>query len=154
MSEYLWNILGNMQEENHNRFIAGVTPSWEIIPGLTLRGRIATDLTAEDIENRNGAKRAIGYTSNAGDLGGYSLKNRKYETYYGDIMLMFDKTFAEKHNVTANVGWSGRQERTTASSLTGLPFSSYSTDTWLFPSGRRYPSVPSLRTFVSCLQSL
>jgi len=117
MSEYLWNILGNMQEENHNRFIAGVTPSWEIIPGLTLRGRIATDLTAEDIENRNGAKRAIGYTSNAGDLGGYSLKNRKYETYYGDIMLMFDKTFAEKHNVTANVGWSGRQERTTASTV-------------------------------------
>ncbi len=117
MSEYLWNILGNVQEENHNRFIAGVTPSWEIIPGLTLRGRIATDLTAEDIENRNGAKRAIGYTSNAGDLGGYSLKNRKYETYYGDIMLMFDKTFAEKHNVTANVGWSGRQERTSASTV-------------------------------------
>ena len=117
MSEYLWNILGNMQEENHNRFIAGVTPSWEIIPGLTLRGRIATDMTAEDIENRNSAKRAIGYTSNAGDLGGYSLMNRKYETYYGDIMLMFDKTFAEKHNVTANVGWSGRQEKTIASTL-------------------------------------
>ena len=117
MSEYLWNILGNMQEENHNRLIAGVTPSWEIIPGLTLRGRIATDLTAEDIENRNNAKRAIGYTSNNGDLGGYSLKNRKYETYYGDIMLMFDKTFAEKHNVTANVGWSGRQEKTSASTV-------------------------------------
>lgn len=117
MSEYLWNILGNMQEENHNRFIAGVTPSWEIIPGLTLRGRIATDMTAEDIESRNSAKRAIGYTTNAGDLGGYSLMNRKYETYYGDIMLMFDKTFAEKHNVTANVGWSGRQEKTFASTV-------------------------------------
>lgn len=117
MSEYLWNILGNMQEENHNRFIAGVTPSWEIIPGLTLRGRIATDMTAEDIENRNGAKRAIGYTTNNSDLGGYSLKNRKYETYYGDVMLMFDKTFAEKHNVTANVGWSGRREKTFSSTV-------------------------------------
>ncbi|MBQ6378168.1 MAG: SusC/RagA family TonB-linked outer membrane protein [Prevotella sp.] len=117
MSEYLWNVLGNVQEENHNRFIAGVTPSWEIIPGLTLRGRIATDMTAEDIENRNNAKRAIGYTSNNSDLGGYSLMNRKYETYYGDIMLMFDKTFAEKHNVTANVGWSGRQEKTFASTV-------------------------------------
>jgi TonB-linked SusC/RagA family outer membrane protein len=112
MSEYLWNILGNMQEENHHRLIAGVTPSWEIIPGLTLRGRIATDLTTEDIENRSNAKRAIGYTTNNGDLGGYSLRNRKYETYYGDIMLMFDKTFGEVHNITANVGWSGRQEKT------------------------------------------
>jgi len=123
MSEYLWNILGNMQEENHHRLIAGVTPSWEIIPGLTLRGRIATDLTTEDIENRNSAQRAIGYTTNAGELGSYSLKNRKYETYYGDIMLMFDKTFAEKHNVTANIGWSGRQEKTfstTASTNGGL----------------------------------
>ena len=117
MSEYLWGLLGNVLEENHNRFIAGVTPSWEIIPGLTLRGRIATDMTAEDIESRNNAKRAIGFTSSAGDLGSFSLQNRKYETYYGDVMLMFDKTFAEKHNVTANVGWSGRQERTTASKV-------------------------------------
>lgn len=117
MSEYLWNILGNTQEENHHRFIAGLTPSWEIIPGLTLRGRIATDLTAEDIENRSGAKRAIGFTSNSGDLGGYSLMNRKYETYYGDILLMFDRTFAEKHNITANAGWSGRQEKTFATTV-------------------------------------
>ena len=117
MSEYMWNILGNMQEENHHRLIAGVTPSWEIIPGLTLRGRIATDLTAEDIENRSNAKRAIGYTSNSGDLGSYSLTNRKYETYYGDVMLMFDRTFADVHNVTANVGWSGRQEKTFATSV-------------------------------------
>ncbi len=112
MTEYMWNIIGNMQEEKHNRFIAGITPSWEIIPGLTLRGRVATDLTAEDIEGRSRAKRAIGYTSNAGDLGGYSLMNRKFETYYGDIMLMFDRTFAEKHNVTANFGVSGRREKT------------------------------------------
>ena len=117
MSEYLWNILGNMQEENHNRFIAGVTPSWEIIPGLTLRGRIATDMTSEDIENRNNAKRAIGYTTETNNLGGYSLMNRKYETYYGDVMLMFDKTFAEKHNITANIGWSGRQEKTFATTV-------------------------------------
>ncbi len=117
MSEYMWNILGNMQEENHNRFIAGITPSWEIIPGLTLRGRVATDLTAEDIENRSRARRAIGFTSNSGDLGGYSLMNRKYETYYGDAMLMFDRTFAEKHNITANLGVSGRREKTFASSV-------------------------------------
>ena len=78
MDEYFWNLLGNMQEENHHRFIAGLTPSWEIINGLTLRGRIATDLTTEDIENRSKAKRAIGFTTSAGNLGSYSLMNRKY----------------------------------------------------------------------------
>lgn len=25
-------------------------------------------------------------------------------------MLMFDKTFGEKHNITANLGWNARQE--------------------------------------------
>jgi TonB-linked SusC/RagA family outer membrane protein len=115
MNEYFWKVLANMREENNNRLIAGVTPSWEIIPGLTLRGRIATDLTAEDIEGRDNAERSLALATGSGQKGGYSLLNRKYETYYGDIMLMFDKTFGEKHNITANVGWSGRQERTFAS---------------------------------------
>ncbi len=40
-------------------------------------------------------------------------------------------------------------EMTTASMRTGLPFASYSTVTWLLPSGRRYGSLPFLRTSVS-----
>ena len=38
--------------------------------------------------------------------------------------------------------------------LNGLPFSSYSTVTCVFPSGRRYVKVPSLRTLVSWRASL
>ena len=37
-----------------------------------------------------------------------------------------------------------------ASTRTGLSSSSYSMVTWVLPSGRRYGSVPSLRTAVSC----
>jgi TonB-linked SusC/RagA family outer membrane protein len=114
MSEYFWNIMGKVQEENNSRLIGGITPSWEIVPGLTLRGRIATDITSEDIENRENAERSLALATGSGQKGGYRLTNRKYETYYGDVMLMFDKTFADKHNITANVGWSGRRERTYA----------------------------------------
>lgn len=123
MSEYFWNILAKAQDEDNNRLIGGITPSWEIIPGLTLRGRIATDMTSQAIENRENAQRSLSLASGASEKGFYSLKNRRYETWYGDIMLMFDRTFAEKHNVTANVGWSGRQERmksTTTSTSGGL----------------------------------
>ena len=50
MSEYYWNILGKEQGEDHQRFIGSVNPTWDIIPGLTLSGRIATDLTVDKIE--------------------------------------------------------------------------------------------------------
>ncbi|WP_229061002.1 TonB-dependent receptor plug domain-containing protein [Parabacteroides goldsteinii] len=109
-SEYFWNILGKEQLEDNNRFIASVTPSWEIIPGLTARGRLSTDLTYNVIENKNSTETPNVFRQPGNYTGSYSLKNSKYEIYYGDIMLMFDRTFAEKYNVAATAGWSARQE--------------------------------------------
>lgn len=108
---YLWNIFGKEQYENNNRFIASVSPSWEIIPGLSLRGRLSTDLTFTEEENKNHTEYPNALATAGNYTGSYSLRNDKYEIYYGDIMLMFDRTFAEKYNVTVNAGWSGRQER-------------------------------------------
>ena len=110
MSEYFWNIFGKTQEENHNRFIGSINPTWEIIPGLTLSARIATDLTTDKIENKNRAENAHVFSTNGQYSDSYALANGKYEIYYGDIMLSYDKTFAEKHNITANLGWNAREE--------------------------------------------
>ena len=109
MSEYFWNIFGKVQEENHNRFIGSLNPTWEIIPGLTLSGRIAADVTTDKIENKNSAENAHIFSTNGQYSDSYGLTNSKYEIIYGDVMLMFDKTFAEKHNVTANAGWNARR---------------------------------------------
>lgn len=110
MSEYFWNIFGKTQEEDHNRFIGSVNPTWEIIPGLTLGGRIATDLTIDKIENKNKTDNAHIFSTDGTYSDSYALTNSRYTVVYGDIMLMFDKTFAEKHNITANFGWNARQE--------------------------------------------
>lgn len=110
MSEYFWNIFGKNQEENHDRFIGSVNPTWEIIPGLTLSGRLATDITTDKIENKNNTENAHIFSTNGQYSDAYALANSQYKIYYGDVMLMFDKTFAEKHNVTANLGWNARQE--------------------------------------------
>ena len=111
VGEYFWNIYGKEQLEDNSRFIASVTPSWEIIPGLTLRGRLSTDLTADNIENCNSTEKSNSFSTDGTYTGSYGLTTSKYEIYYGDIMLMFDKTFKEKHNVTVNLGWSGRKEQ-------------------------------------------
>lgn len=122
-SEYLWNLFGKTQTEDNNRLIASVAPSWEIISGLTVRGRVSTDLSIDEEENKNGTETPNVFQSPGNYTGSYSARNAKYEIYYGDIMLMFDRTFAERHNVTANVGYSARQERflqTSASTRGGL----------------------------------
>ena len=123
ISEYFWNILGRVQEEDHNRFIGSVNPTWEIIPGLVLGARAAADLTIDKIENKNYAENSHIFSSNGQYSDSYGLQNSKYQIYYGDVMLGYDNTFAEKHNVTAHIGWNARQEdyyRTGVSTSQGL----------------------------------
>lgn len=110
MSEYFWNILGKEQLEDHQRFIGSINPTWEIIPGLTLSARVATDLTSDKIENQNRAETAHIFSTNGQYSDSYALENSKYEIVYGDVMLSFDKTFADVHNVQANFGYNARQE--------------------------------------------
>ena len=110
IEEYFWNIMGKTQEEAHQRFIGSVNPTFEIIPGLNLSARIATDMTVDKIENKTYASNSHIFSTNGQYSDGFGLTNKRYQILYGDVMLAFDKTFAEKHNVTANLGWNARQE--------------------------------------------
>ena len=123
MSEYFWNIFGKTQEEQHNRFIGSINPTWDIIPGLKLSARLASDLTTDKTENKNRAENAHAFSTNGSFSDSYGLSNYRYNIVYGDAMLMLDKTFAEKHNITANFGWNARTERlyqTSVSTQNGL----------------------------------
>ncbi len=109
------NIFGKEQLEDNNRFIASVTPSWEIIPGLTARGRLSTDLTYNVIESKK-LDRNPERIQTAGQLHRILwVEKLKYEIYYGDLMLMFDRTFAEKNTMLAQmpVGLPARKISTT-----------------------------------------
>jgi TonB-linked SusC/RagA family outer membrane protein len=108
VEEYFWNILGKEQLENSNRLMANLTPSWEIIKGLTLKGRIATDLTATKRENKEKAQRPLVYQP---DAGYYGLVNDRYEIVYGDVMLNYNTQLTEKLGLDATIGWQGRQEK-------------------------------------------
>jgi iron complex outermembrane receptor protein len=109
ISEYFWNIFGKKQIENNNRVIASIAPSWKITKDLTFKGRIATDLTANDTENKEKCDRSLAIKPS--NNGYYGLSNYKYEIYYGDAMLMFDRNLTEKLNLTAYVGYTARHEQ-------------------------------------------
>lgn len=107
VNEYFWNIFGKTQEESNNRLIAGITPSWEIVKGLTLQTRFATDYTTEKIERKENTDRSLSFGEASGF---YSLANKRYQIQYFDAMLMFDRQLTEKIGVMANVGWQARSE--------------------------------------------
>ncbi|MDR1556605.1 MAG: SusC/RagA family TonB-linked outer membrane protein [Tannerellaceae bacterium] len=121
LDEYNWNILGREQHEDNNRLIASVTPTYRnIIPGLTLRGRVSTDLTAEKIEKMESTEKPLAFGESTGY---YGLTNKRYEIYYGDIMLMYDRDLTDKFGLVAYIGYQGRMEKlfgSTASTSGGL----------------------------------
>lgn len=108
VEEYFWNILGKEYTENTNRLMANVAPSWEIIKGLTLKGRLATDYTTDKIENKEQVAQSIVFDPNQGS---YSLRNNRYEIIYGDVMLNYNTNLTDKLGLDAIVGWTGRTEK-------------------------------------------
>ena len=107
ISEYFWNILGKERYENNQRLIASVTPSWQITKDLLLKGNIATDWTAQDIEQKEYNGTAVVFGGNGGY---YYLGKNSYQTFYGDILLNYSKNFTEKLGLDVNVGYSARNE--------------------------------------------
>ncbi|MBR6842643.1 MAG: SusC/RagA family TonB-linked outer membrane protein [Prevotella sp.] len=107
VDEYYWNIFGREQFETNNRLIAKIAPSWEIIPGLTLKASLATDLISNKIELEEHTETSTAF----GDYSGYYRnESNRYSIVYGDVMAMFDKNLTDKLNLSAYIGWSGRRE--------------------------------------------
>ncbi|MDR0749591.1 MAG: SusC/RagA family TonB-linked outer membrane protein [Tannerellaceae bacterium] len=114
VEEYYWNILGKEYLENNNRLMAYLTPSWDITKGLTLKGRIATDLSANKVESKESVQKSIVFDSNRGY---YGLQNNRYDIFYGDIMLNYNTQLTDKLGLDATIGWQGRQEKQTDTSV-------------------------------------
>ena len=107
VGDYFWRLFGQEQKETNNRLIAKVAPSWEIMPGLTLKASLAADLTNNKIELEEHTTTSTMFGSYSG---AYKDENDRYSIVYGDVMAMFDKYVTDKLNLSAYVGWSGRRE--------------------------------------------
>jgi len=108
ITNYYWNYFGNEQYESNQRLIASVTPSWQIVKGLVLKGNIATDYTGSDEEIK---KHATTADYLGGDGGGYEAYKRTYSTIYGDAMLTYDGNITDNLGISAVLGYSAREEK-------------------------------------------
>lgn len=101
IADYVWNVRKNESDEYSNRVIASITQHWDIVSGLNLRGRIATDLTSERIENKSysGVPLAFGYS------GGFAMSNNLYNSVYGDLLLTYSKKLNEDMSLSVMGGY-------------------------------------------------
>ncbi|MDR3246238.1 MAG: SusC/RagA family TonB-linked outer membrane protein, partial [Prevotellaceae bacterium] len=150
MPTMFWPMMANNYHEKNQRFISSVAPSWTIIDGLTLRGRLSTDLTAETQEEKNATVTPLVINPN-GPEGGYGIVNKNYEIYYGDIMLLYNKDLTEKINLTASAGYQGRQEESRATRIRtrdGL-----SVDNWFHLNASRNSQLETGMEYVDLLRT-
>jgi hypothetical protein len=46
LMDYVWRVKENTSDERSDRVISSITNTWQIVNGLSLRGRLAADITS------------------------------------------------------------------------------------------------------------
>ena len=111
--DFVWNTLKNQTVEHNNRLIASATSFLDITNNLQLRGRIATDLTT----NQNEDKSASSVPSVLGPSGAYGIGTYRYSILYGDVLLTYTKQINSNIQLRAMAGYTGDKESSAATNV-------------------------------------
>lgn len=109
IADYVWNVRKNSSDEYSNRIIASITQNWDIVSGLNLRGRIATDFTSERIENKSYSTVPLAF----GYSGGFGMSNNLYNSVYGDLLLTYSKELNDDMTFSVMGGYTAKRELNT-----------------------------------------
>jgi hypothetical protein len=107
VKDYLWNTYRKRDDETSQRLIVSVAPTWRLTDFLTARTRISSDMTSDKIEYKESTEQPLVLENPSGR---YEAIQKQYSIVYGDAMLVFDKKFGDKVNLTVSAGWQARQE--------------------------------------------
>ena len=132
--DFLWNQLANSFDETSNRVIASATVNYNILNGLTFRGRFGTDYTGYYSEQKDKSTQPVAF----GASGGFSTNSNQFTNNYGDLLLTYTNKVARDLNLTASVGYQARRElfrRTNSYSVNGL-----TTENWFTLNASKDPS--------------
>ena len=102
----LWNQNENEYTWRRERLIASISANVKLFEGLNLRLRGGTDRYSDKKENKEMFVKYADPADMTNLQGSYQKIDNHYEKNYGEALLMFNKTFAEDFDVTANLGTS------------------------------------------------
>ncbi|KGE15306.1 SusC/RagA family TonB-linked outer membrane protein [Sphingobacterium deserti] len=106
---YFWQQKRNIYEEEENRFLSSATLSYRIIDKLSLRGRIGTDVTSLNIENKEHNEASIRFNE-TNSTGKYEVSKGIYSIVYGDALLTYADKFSEDFDFSLSGGFQSRTE--------------------------------------------
>lgn len=105
--DYVWRLKKNLSDEYSNRLITNLTANWQILNGLSLRTRVATDITSMKYENTNYTEKPIFYSPS----GSFELGNSQDQIVYTDVMLNYIKKVTNDIELGAMVGFSANEQK-------------------------------------------
>ncbi|GAB3027525.1 SusC/RagA family TonB-linked outer membrane protein [Niabella terrae] len=105
--DYVWNMMSNNVDEYNNRLISSITNNLTIAKGLSLRGRLATDLTFNRTLNKSLSTVPVQYNPS----GEYTQATFNYNILYGDLLLSYDTKLTDDLSLNATAGYTARQEK-------------------------------------------
>ncbi len=107
--DYMWRVNKITEIENSDRLLGSITSTWDIAKGLSLRGRIATDLTTQRIENKNYNEIPLAF----GNSGYFGMSNNVYNILYGDALLTYKRSLTKDLEMNVMGGYTASKETTT-----------------------------------------
>jgi iron complex outermembrane receptor protein len=119
IGDYVWRVKEHREEEKSNRVIASLTNTWQIIDGLRLRARIATDFTSLKTESRQSTEAPLAFRNS----GSFGLSNYNSTLVYGDALLTYTKNITPDIELNVMGGYTATKQNdaiVTASTRTGL----------------------------------
>ncbi|WP_195407201.1 SusC/RagA family TonB-linked outer membrane protein [Bacteroides congonensis] len=96
-----WIAYRNLRPEAKDRYMLYANLKYDITEYLNVAGRARIDNTYSESEDKRYASTISTF---AGDNGRYRYSNEFYEQKYADIMVNFDKQFAQIYHATVNAG--------------------------------------------------
>lgn len=106
---YFWQQQKNIYQEKEDRFLSSATLNWRIIDQLSVRGRIGTDVTSLNIDNKEHNEYSTAFNE-TNSTGKYEVSKGLYSIVYGDALLTYADKFSEDFDFSLSGGFQSRME--------------------------------------------
>lgn len=106
---YFWQQNRNEYTEKEDRFLSSATMNWKIIDKLSLRGRLGTDVTSLNIENKEHNEYATRFNE-TNSTGRYAVNKGLYSIVYGDALLTYADKISDDVDFSLSGGFQSRME--------------------------------------------
>lgn len=109
--DLFWNQYRNSYDEREDRLLTSATLNWDLVKNLKFRGRIGSDLTAAQSEDKRYNEYPTAFNSTSSSTGGFTTTKGIYNILYGDLLLTYSNKIATDFNYSISGGFQSRKEQ-------------------------------------------